>query len=283
MRYIRKTLQTGMDTVLSIVIVEYHSIGEIQRCVASLKTHVKVPYEVVVSSNSCYSAQQQEAINETPPLEGEGWGEAEAAVRWIFNERNGGFAYAMNEGLKVARGRYLAIMNSDCTLESDIDGMIRFMEDHPAIGAIAPQMRDAEGNIQDTARPYVSVPRYVWRQTKRIVRHKISVLDTQMDYSLTPSCMPRISTGARASANKGWRSSITPRCSSPIRARVVHAPIPSTPRSSSPATSSIGRSSVSSMATRQGRSASTPFNSLHTSAFIHHVSGSGAQHNANYS
>ena len=185
MRYIRKTLQTGMDTVLSIVIVEYHSIGEIQRCVASLRTHVKVPYEVVVSSNSCYSAQQQEAINETPPLEGEGWGEAEAAVRWIFNERNGGFAYAMNEGLKVARGRYLAIMNSDCTLESDIDGMIRFMEDHPAIGAIAPQMRDAEGNIQDTARPYVSVPRYVWRQTKRIVRHKISVLDTQMDYSLT--------------------------------------------------------------------------------------------------
>ena len=93
--------------------------------------------------------------------------------------------HAMNEGLKVARGRYLAIMNSDCTLESDIDGMIRFMEDHPAIGAIAPQMRDAEGNIQDTARHYVSVPRYVWRQTKRIVRHKISVLDTQMDYSLT--------------------------------------------------------------------------------------------------
>ena len=174
-----------MDTVLSIVIVEYHSIGEIQRCVASLKTHVKVPYEVVVSSNSCYSAQQQEAITGASSPAGGGWGEAEAAVRWIFNERNGGFAYAMNEGLKVARGRYLAIMNSDCTLESDIDGMIRFMEDHPAIGAIAPQMRDAEGNIQDTARPYVSVPRYVWRQTKRIVRHKISVLDTQMDYSLT--------------------------------------------------------------------------------------------------
>ena len=163
-----------MSTVLSVVLVEYHNLEEVQYCIASFNSHIKMPYEIIVSSNSCYDDQQQEHIRQSFP-----------DIQWIFNQKNGGFAYAMNEGLKVARGRYLAIMNSDCTLESDIDGMIRFMEDHPAIGAIAPQMRDAEGNIQDTARPYVSVPRYVWRQTKRIVRHKISVLDTQMDYSLT--------------------------------------------------------------------------------------------------
>jgi len=121
-----------MQNILSVVIVEYHSINEIMQCVASFATHIKMPYEIIVSSNSCYDQQQQAAIDQT-----------NANVRWLFNSRNGGFAYAMNEGLKVARGDYLVIMNSDCTLVSDIDNMIRFMDEHPEVGAIAPQMKDS--------------------------------------------------------------------------------------------------------------------------------------------
>lgn len=161
-----------MGMKLSVVIVEYHSINEIMQCVASFKTHIKMPYEIIVSSNSCYDTRQQAAIDQT-----------DANVRWLFNGRNGGFAYAMNEGLKVAQGDYLVIMNSDCTLISGLDNMIRFMDEHPEVGAIAPQMRDPEGNIQDTARPYVSLPRYIWRQVKRIVGHKTSILNNDMDYT----------------------------------------------------------------------------------------------------
>lgn len=161
-----------MDIKLSVVIVEYHSISEIMQCVASFKTHIKMPYEVIVSSNSCYDKQQKEEINQT-----------DNHVRWLFNEHNGGFAYAMNEGLKVALGKYLVIMNSDCTFNSDIDNMIAFMEEHHEVGAIAPQMKDPDGNIQDTARPYVTVPRYIWRQVKRIVGHKTSILNTDMNYN----------------------------------------------------------------------------------------------------
>ena len=161
-----------MDIKLSVVIVEYHSISEIMQCVASFKTHIKMSYEIIVSSNSCYDQQQQEAIDQS-----------DANVHWLFNAKNGGFAYAMNEGLKVAQGNYLVIMNSDCTLVSNLDNMISFMDHHPEIGAIAPQMKDPEGNIQDTARPYVSLPRYIWRQTKRIVGHKTSILNNDMDYN----------------------------------------------------------------------------------------------------
>ena len=161
-----------MDIELSVVIVEYHSISEIMQCVASIKTHIKMPYEIIVSSNSCYDKLQQEEIDHT-----------DANIRWLFNEKNGGFAYAMNEGLKIAKGSYLVIMNSDCALISDLDDMINFMDCHPEIGAIAPQMKDPNGNIQDTARPYVTLPRYLWRQTKRIIGHKTSILDTDMNYN----------------------------------------------------------------------------------------------------
>lgn len=160
-----------MEIKLSVVIVEYHSISEIRECIEALKEHLDVPYEIIVSSNSCYSIEQQHKADRK-----------EEHVRWLFNERNGGFAYAMNQGLKVARGQYLAIMNSDDIFNSHIKPMTDFMDEHSDIGAIAPQMRDTDGRIQDTARSYVSLPRFLWRQTKRIFRHKESILDNKIKY-----------------------------------------------------------------------------------------------------
>ena len=161
-----------MDIVLSIIIVEYNCISNIRTCVETLRSHIQVPCEIIVSSNSCYDeAKRSEILKD------------ETHAKWVFNERNGGFAYAMNEGLKVAKGKYLVIMNSDCIIASPLDGMIAFMDAHPEVGAIAPMMKDNEGNIQDTARPYVSLPRYILRQIKRIVGHKTSILNNDMDYN----------------------------------------------------------------------------------------------------
>ena len=161
-----------MDIILSVVIVEYHSIKEIRECVASLKSHIMVPYEIIVSSNSCYNQQQKEEIDLS-----------EEHVRWLFNERNDGFSYAMNLGLKAARGKYMIIMNSDCIMESVLDDMVAFMDKHPEVGAIAPKMVDKDGNTQDSARPYVTVPRYIWRQMRRLAGHKTTILNVKMDYT----------------------------------------------------------------------------------------------------
>lgn len=91
----------------------------------------------------------------------------------------------MNEGLKVAKGDYLVIMNSDCSINFDLSEMVAFMSRHEEIGAVGPCIHDAEGNLQDTARPYVSLPRLLWRQVKRMLLHKTSVLNPDMDYTKT--------------------------------------------------------------------------------------------------
>lgn len=161
-----------MKPILSIVIVEYKSIDEIRNCICSIKKHINLPYEVIVSSNSCYMESEQDGIDTH-----------EANVTWLFNAQNGGFAYAMNEGLKIAKGRYLTIMNPDCTFVSDIKPMVDFMDNHPEIGAVGPKMLDEDGSIQDTARPYVSLPRFLWRQVKRVLKREVSVLNPFMDYS----------------------------------------------------------------------------------------------------
>lgn len=161
-----------MNELLSIVIVEYRSIDEIDTCVRNIEANMDVPYEVIVSSNSCYTEEEKKAINIS-----------NSNVRWIYNAENGGFAYAMNEGLKVAKGDYLVIMNSDCIINSGLSEMMSFMETHPEVGALGPQMRDAEGNIQDTARPYVTPYRFFKRQLIRVIGRKVSILNKNMDYS----------------------------------------------------------------------------------------------------
>ena len=160
-----------MSIVLSFVLVEYHNLEEVRNCIASFYSNIKMPYEIIVSSNSCYNDKQKEQIKQSFP-----------DVQWIFNKTNGGFAYAMNEGLKRAQGRYLTIMNSDSLITSNLNQMVTFIDEHPIIGAIGPQMVDQEGNIQDTARPYVTLPRYIWRQIKRITEHKTTILDNCIDY-----------------------------------------------------------------------------------------------------
>ncbi len=163
-----------MKVELSIVVVEYFSEDEILKCINSISDNIHIPYEIIVSSNSCYNEEKRNEIN----------GRCKDNVRWLFNERNGGFAYAMNEGMKVASGDFLVIMNSDCIIEEGIDSMIDFMKKHPEIGAAGPQIRDWNENIQDTARPYVSVMNYFLRQIRRVIKHQTSVLEIKMDYDM---------------------------------------------------------------------------------------------------
>lgn len=152
------------------MIVEFHSINEVLHCIDSIHASVGLPHEIIVSSNSCYD---KESIHPLPQREG---------VKWVFNEKNGGFAYAMNQGLRVAKGDYLIILNSDCTIIHGIDLLTDFLDQHPGVGMVAPLIIDADGNIQDTAREYVSLPNFIYRQMKRILRHKVSILDNKVNY-----------------------------------------------------------------------------------------------------
>ena len=155
---------------ISIVIVEYHSVDEVARCVASIKESLG-DVEVVVSSNSQYDeATRADLLKQLPDC------------RWVFNERNGGFAYAMNRGLEVAEGEFLVISNPDCVFKKGIAQMADFLAANPGVGAIAPKIVDEEGNVQDSVREYVTLPRFVIRQLKRIILKQEAVLDPNIDH-----------------------------------------------------------------------------------------------------
>ena len=104
-------------------------------------------------------------------------------AEWIFNDRNGGFAYGMNQGLKKAKGEFLIISNPDAVIIEGFEKMIEFMNKHNEVGAIGPQLLDNDGNIQDNCRNYVSVQSFLFRQLRRSFR-QIPVREKRLDHSL---------------------------------------------------------------------------------------------------
>ncbi len=102
--------------MISIVVIEFNSLEEINRCISAIKQRcTDVDYEIIVSSNSCYPKIKQDLILQSYP-----------DVLWCFNERNGGFGYGMNQGLKSASGDFLVVMNPDVILKGKISILVDF-------------------------------------------------------------------------------------------------------------------------------------------------------------
>lgn len=149
---------------LSFVIIEYHSVEDILICASSIHENMKKVvylYEIIVSSNSLYDAEKQKQLLTKYPQ-----------FKWRFNEKNGGFAYAMNKGLKIADGEILIILNPDVKLKFGIGDMIDFFTVHKEIGLIAPMIRNESGDIQDSFRDFITPLGFLLRHFGRIKRKK---------------------------------------------------------------------------------------------------------------
>src|SRR5690554_3918162 len=59
-------------------------------------------------------------------------------IRLIQNERNMGIPYTRNVGLKEAKGKYIAIMDSDdISMPIRIEKQVAYLEQHPEIDAVS--------------------------------------------------------------------------------------------------------------------------------------------------
>lgn len=142
---------------LSFAIIEYDSL----ECIPKFKRlRSDEDCELIVSSNSLYPIEKQKSIRKEYP-----WAE------WTFNTKNGGFAYGMNEGLKIAKGDILVVMNPDVKLTSSLKPMIDYLATHPEVGIIAPKIVDKQGVIQDSFRQFITPWSFVKRQLDRIKNH----------------------------------------------------------------------------------------------------------------
>ncbi len=135
---------------LSIIIVNYNTKKLTNDCIASIvRTAADISYEIIVIDNA--SSEQFELRDSLKPK-----------VRLIRNSVNKGFAKANNQGMKIARGEYILLLNSDTVVHKDaISLLISFAKSHPDAGIVAPQLLNADQSVQPSVFLFPTISRAI--------------------------------------------------------------------------------------------------------------------------
>jgi GT2 family glycosyltransferase len=66
----------------------------------------------------------------------------------IANQENSGFSKANNQAIRIAKGRYVLLLNPDTVVEDDtLTKVVRFMDKHPDAGGLGVKMLDGQGQF----------------------------------------------------------------------------------------------------------------------------------------
>jgi hypothetical protein len=126
----------------SIVILTWNSQEVVADCLSSLAPGLtQYPFEVVVVDNAS-SDRTLAIIQERYP-----W------ARIVKNQVNRGVAPARNQGIQIARGEYIILLDDDTMVQPGaLDHLITYLEEHREAGLCGPQLIDFAGNLHLSCR-----------------------------------------------------------------------------------------------------------------------------------
>lgn len=76
-------------------------------------------------------------------------------IRIIKNQCNRGVGPARNQGMKVAQGRYLLLLDADTTITPNaLDQLVEFMDKNPEVGVCGPKLVSPTNQLQYTCRKF---------------------------------------------------------------------------------------------------------------------------------
>lgn len=132
---------------VSIIIVNWNTKELLQDCLKSVYERAgDVDYEIIVIDNASTDGSAEMVKKDFQ------------RVVLIENMENRGFAMANNQGMAVAKGRYVLLLNSDTiVLDESIANTVRFADAHPQAGVIGCQVLNPDGTVQPTCFMFPSI------------------------------------------------------------------------------------------------------------------------------
>ncbi|MBR1697739.1 MAG: glycosyltransferase family 2 protein [Anaerovibrio sp.] len=131
-----------MESKTSIVILNYNTIDYIQACVESIRAFTEEgSYEIIIVDNGSKDGSVE-------------WLKAQDDLKCIFNEENFGFPKGCNQGMSIATGTEIMLLNSDVIVTPRWHRqMIKALYSSDDIGAVS-CMANACSNGQQIDVPY---------------------------------------------------------------------------------------------------------------------------------
>ena len=130
--------------LLSVIIITYNGLGFLKRCLASLHDFIYDPScEVIIIDNYSTDGTLDFLRDNYPQL------------KLILNSENRGVAAARNQGLAIAKGEKLLILDNDTeATTAAINAMSEYLDAHPDVGLCSCRLVDKQGEQQDSCKPY---------------------------------------------------------------------------------------------------------------------------------
>jgi len=132
---------------VSVIVVAWNVKGLVRDCLRSVFEQTRdVAFEVIYVDNGSHDGSVEMVRAEWPQ------------VRVIANAENRGFIEANNQGIEIARGRYVLLLNSDTiVLDNVIAELVRFGDAHPDAAVVGPRVLNADRTLQRNCFMFPSV------------------------------------------------------------------------------------------------------------------------------
>ena len=117
----------SLSKKVSIVILGFNQLDYTQKCIDSIRKHTRQNYELILVDNGSKDGTG-DYFRSVP------------GAKVIGNASNQGVAKGWNQGMRLADGDYILILNNDVIVGPDwLENMIRLAESDPSIGLVGPR------------------------------------------------------------------------------------------------------------------------------------------------
>lgn len=171
-------------TDLSIIIVNYNVKEFLKNLLHSIKkASQNISTEIIVIDNASDDGSIEMLREKFPE------------VKLISNEKNLGFGKANNIGLKLAKGKFILLINPDTLVSEDtFIKLIGFFETHPDAGMVGCKILNPDGTLQLACRrsfpgPWTSFTKVtglsnLFPKSKLFARYNLTYLDENQTYEV---------------------------------------------------------------------------------------------------
>jgi N-acetylglucosaminyl-diphospho-decaprenol L-rhamnosyltransferase len=130
-----------MSPTVSIIVVTWRDRDHVLACLRSIANQVTIPHEVIVVDDGSGDGTP-EAVRERFP---------DAVM--VARPFNGGLVAGRNDGLKLATGRYVLMLDSDTQVRPGaVEALAAVLDDHPHVGLLGPKLVGEDGELQLSCR-----------------------------------------------------------------------------------------------------------------------------------
>jgi len=126
-----------MTPEISVIIVNYNVAYFLEQCLNScIKAAEYARVEILVIDNNSVDGSEEMMREKFPQ------------IPYIMNKENLGFSKANNQGMRMAKGDYVLLLNPDTVVEElTFRKTIDFMNEHPDAGGLGVRMLDGRGKF----------------------------------------------------------------------------------------------------------------------------------------